>query len=203
MINQKTTQKIQGAVGELEVLVDIPEHAVKDRFAILCHPHPLYGGTMHNKVVSTMARTCHSLNIPSIRFNFRGIGQSQGEYDNAQGEVDDCLAVIKYVQTHYPNKKLWVMGFSFGAYIAAKVASMIHPELLVTIAPPIGKDYFGALPARSEPWILVQAQDDEVIDPDAVFEWYDNLQHQPTLIRFEKAGHFFHGNFTRAINRGS
>ncbi|MAZ39512.1 MAG: alpha/beta hydrolase [Legionellales bacterium] len=201
MINQKNTQQIQGAIGELEVILDFPENAVTDRFAILCHPHPLYGGTMQNKVVSTMARTCHDLGIPSIRFNFRGIGQSQGEYDDAKGEVEDCLAVLHYIQQHYPCRKIWLMGFSFGAYIAAKAASIASPELLVTIAPPVGKDYFGELPDRNAAWILVQAQDDEIIDANAVFNWYENLNHQPILIRFEQAGHFFHGNLVTLRER--
>jgi len=194
MLLEKQTQLISGKVGDLEVIIDIPENENDDTFAILCHPHPVYGGTMHNKVVTTMARTCHSLNVPSIRFNFRGVGQSAGEYDNAIGEIDDCLAVIDYVKQHYPNKKLWLMGFSFGAYIAAKSASMVNPELLVTIAPPVGKEYFENFPAREGSWVLVQARDDDVIDAQAVFDWYDSLNNKPELVEFDKAGHFFHGN---------
>jgi uncharacterized protein len=185
---------IQGTAGEIELLETIPLNDRKESIAVICHPHPLYGGSLRNKVVSTLARSSHELGIPSIRFNFRGVGQTQGVYDKGIGEVQDCVSVAQYALRAYPNRDLWLMGFSFGAFVAAKAASLLETALLVTVAPPVGKEYFGELPEREKPWILVQSLDDEVIDPFGVFSFYDSLAHKPNLIRFEKAGHFFHGH---------
>lgn len=189
---------IPGKAGNLEILIELPEKLNKplppfETVAVICHPHPLHEGSMHNKVVTTLARTCHDLHIISVRFNFRGVEKSEGTYAEGIGEIDDCLAVIDYMQKNYPHKTLWLMGFSFGAFIAAKAASIIETDLLVTVAPPLGKAYFGLFPERTKPWILVQSKDDKVIDAKAVFDWYETLQHKPTFLRFEDAGHFFHG----------
>lgn len=187
-------QFLQGAVGTIEMLVDFPEKEQPAAVAVICHPHPLFGGTMHNKVVSTLARVCKTLEIPSFRFNFRGVGKSEGTYDKTIGEIQDCLSVVAAAKAQYPDTPIWLMGFSFGAYVAAKAAAQEQPALLVTVAPPVGKEYFGDLPDRTAPWILVQAKDDEVINAEAVFAWYETLAHKPKLLEFAKAGHFFHGN---------
>lgn len=193
MLNQNNTLLIPGKAGQIEAIMDLPENANSDTIAIICHPHPLFEGTMHNKVVSTLHRACNQRNIPNMRFNFRGVGKSEGEYAGAEGGVEDCRSVINYLQNNYPHKNLWIFGFSFGAYVAAKTATQVATELLITVAPPVGKDYFGQLPERKQPWILVQAKDDKVIDAQAVYDWYDNLECQPQLISFDEAGHFFHG----------
>lgn len=194
MLNQDNTLLIPGKAGQIEAIMDMPENASTDTVAVICHPHPLFEGSMHNKVVSTLHRICKELTIPNLRFNFRGVGKSQGEYAGAEGGVEDCLSAIDYLKQNYPHKKLWILGFSFGAYVAAKTASETPAELLITIAPPVGKDYFGQLPERKHPWILVQSKDDQVIHAQAVYDWYDSLEHKPYFISFDAAGHFFHGN---------
>lgn len=193
MSTQANMLLIPGKAGQIEAIMDMPENANSDTIAVICHPHPLFEGTMHNKVVSTLHRVCHQLNIPNVRFNFRGVGKSEGEYAGAEGGVEDCLAVIDYLKESHPHKNLWIFGFSFGAYVAAKTATQVATELLITVAPPVGKDYFGQLPERKQPWILAQSKDDQVIDAQAVYDWYDSLEHQPYLISFDEAGHFFHG----------
>jgi alpha/beta superfamily hydrolase len=185
---------IPGPAGNLETLAEFTNEHESKYFAVICHPHPLQGGTMHNKIVSTLARTFKALHIPTLRFNFRGVGHSEGLFDKAQGEVDDCLAVIDYAKAHYPFEKLILAGFSFGSYIAARAAASREAELLISVAPPVPHYDFKTLPAREKPWIVVQADDDEVFNAQAVYDWLATLKNPPTLIQFSKAGHFFHGN---------
>lgn len=181
-------------MGQLELLYTAAEK--EDYIAVICHPHPLYGGTLQNKVVTTLSKVCTHFQIPHVRFNFRGVGQSSGVYDKGKGEQLDCLTALQYLRQRYPSAKLCLMGFSFGAFVAAAVAAKEETALLVTIAPPVGAAYFGDLPKRQAPWIIVQPEADEIIDPTAVFAWYATLQPAPDLIRFPETGHFFHGKLT-------
>ena len=104
MTNKNNKLFIPGKAGQIEAILDIPENSNPDTMAVICHPHPLYEGTMHNKVVSTLHRVCNQFNIPNLRFNFRGVGQSEGEYAGTEGGVEDCLAVIDYLKQNYPYK---------------------------------------------------------------------------------------------------
>src|SRR5262249_12064800 len=130
-----------------------------------------------------------------------GVGKSQGKYGNAVGEVDDLIAVIGWVKANFPaNFGLWLGGFSFGSYIAAKVATQIPVEQLILIAPPVHSTPFSTLPEITIPWLVVQGEKDEIVPVDQVFDWIRHLKHQPRVIRLPEVGHFFHGELIRLRN---
>ncbi len=169
--------------------------AEKDRraTAIICHPHPLYGGTMNNKVVTTLMHTFQHLGLRTVRFNFRGVGKSTGHYAEGQGELEDLLAVVQWVKAVRPHDAIWLAGFSFGAFIVIQAASQLPIAQLVTIAPPVPYFPLDQLPPITCPWVLVQGDQDEVVDSNQVMAWIETLHPQPKVIGMEGAGHFFHG----------
>jgi alpha/beta superfamily hydrolase len=183
---------IAGPAGELEAVLEDPE-CDSDRVAVVCHPHPLHGGSMQNKVVHTLARTFNRLGIPAFRFNFRGVGRSEGHHDDSRGETADALAVIDFAMRRFPGRKLWLAGFSFGARIALKVAAERDLDLLITVAPPVGRMDMTGIAQPGCRWIIVQGDNDELVDADAVVEWVDSLEPGPELMMFEGVDHFFHG----------
>ncbi len=187
------TLNIPGPAGNLETVIEHPAKPIGNTVAIICHPHPLHSGTMTNKVVTTLVRACQQLGIIAIRFNFRGVGQSEGHYDNAVGEQDDLKAVIAWAKKSYPNCKLWLAGFSFGSYIASKVASEMHVEQLITIAPPIIRFDFHSLPPLNCPWLIAQGELDDVVPAQKVIDWLKTRSENFQLIRMPDAGHYFHG----------
>lgn len=190
----ETTAIFSGPAGDLEVLVTPLANATSTTaVAIICHPHPLFSGTMHNKVVTTLARTFKDLGLHTVRFNFRGVGKSTGKFDNGIGELDDLFSIIKWVQDVCPNSPIWLAGFSFGSYIAAKASTQMTVEQLVCVAPPVINFAMHTLPPITCPWIVVQGDQDGVVSPEAVFEWVEKVERKPELIRMEGAGHFFHG----------
>ncbi|KTD22240.1 transmembrane protein [Legionella lansingensis] len=182
-----------GAEGSLEGLLTVPD-AVNHHFvALLGHPHSLQGGTMNNKVVTTMARAFKELKIPSLRFNFRGVGQSSGSYDDGRGESEDMLLLLQDWQKEKKDVRVLFAGFSFGSYVAYRAAAQHPHELLITIAPPVHHyDYRGFQPAP-HPWVIVQGDEDEVVSPSAVFDFAKESTPTLPVICFENTGHFFHG----------
>lgn len=193
-LKETTTKLITGPAGQLEIaLNESANEKHSGAFGIVCHPHPLYGGTMNNKVVTTLAKTFQGLGLNTIRFNFRGIGKSEGHYDNGNGELDDLLAVIDWVQRERAQHEIWLAGFSFGGFIAAKAATQIPIAKLVTVAPPVEHFSMQTLPPILCPWILVQGEQDDVVPPAEVFAWAEKRNPAPIIIRFPEAGHFFHG----------
>lgn len=188
----RETLDIIGPAGTLEAILEDPQ-VESDRVAVVCHPHPLHGGTMQNKVAHTLARTFNSLGVPALRFNFRGVGNSDGDFDQGIGETEDALAVLDYASHRFPGRRLWLAGFSFGARVALNVAARRALELLITVAPPVGRLDMTGIPQPSCRWIIVQGGSDELVDPDAVVAWVDSLEPGPELMMFEEADHFFHG----------
>jgi uncharacterized protein len=184
--------KIQGPAGLIEAVVSAPIEPARKFVGIVCHPHPLHQGTMTNKVVTTVVKAFQLAGITAIRFNFRGVGQSEGQHDYGVGEQDDLRAVIDWAKHHYPDYQLILAGFSFGSYIATKVASEVHPAALITIAPPVHNNDFAALPQIKFPWLVIQGDADEVVPVAAVFQWLETLLPQPTIIKMPGVGHFFH-----------
>ncbi|GAA4363075.1 alpha/beta hydrolase [Kangiella marina] len=184
---------IDGAIGAIEATLDTPNGDERNAVAVCCHPHPVHGGAMTNKVIHTVSRTLASLGIPSIRFNFRGVGASEGSYDEGEGEQQDLLKVIEWAQKEYPGRPLWLAGFSFGSWIAALQAKSHNAAQLISIAPPVNRFSFDNFEIPDCPWLVVMGDADEVVDPEAVFNWIDELKPQPELIKMPEAGHFFHG----------
>src|SRR5262245_6024769 len=154
----RTTSTIaSGPVGNLEVLLDEPELQHSPRYAALvCHPHPLMGGTMTNKVAHILARTFNDLGAPAVRFNFRGAGRSEGTHDDGRGETDDVLAMLAWTQQRWPQAKIWLAGFSFGAAMALRASLQQPVHRLVTVAPALRwlSQLEGKIPTC--PWLIVQ-----------------------------------------------
>ncbi|MCC7247189.1 MAG: alpha/beta hydrolase [Lysobacter sp.] len=188
-----------GPAGALEVAVEYPESDVPARavVAVVCHPLPTEGGSMHNKVVTMAARSLRELGLATVRFNFRGVGASAGEFDEGQGELDDLRAVAGWVRRQRPDVSLWLGGFSFGAYIALSGAAELQPAALIAIAPPAGRRDFARIAAPTMPWLVVQGDDDEIVDPQAVYDWVAGLAQtragtDAEVVRMPETSHFFH-----------
>jgi hypothetical protein len=183
---------IPGPAGPLQALVEDPggeRHAL----AVVCHPHPLYHGTMTNKVVHTLARAAVSLGAVAVRFNFRGVGASGGAWDEGRGETDDALAVVEWGRQQWPGLPLWLMGFSFGSYVALRAAPAAHGDLLVTVAPPVRRFPPGDSAPPAARWLIVQGEADELTDFREVREWAGGLTPAPELVLLPETSHFFHG----------
>ena len=186
---------LDGPDGALEVVVDFPEPAeARPLVAVVCHPLPTEGGTMHNKVVTMVARALRELGATTVRFNFRGTGGSAGEFDDGRGEREDLRTVVDWVQDARPGDRLWLAGFSFGAYVTLAAAADLLPDAVISIAPPAaGRGWdFAAIAAPDVPWLVVQGDADEIIDPQAVYAWIDGLARKPQLVRMPDTSHFFH-----------
>jgi hypothetical protein len=187
--------RLAGPAGALEALIETPAvlDAPPTAFGVVCHPHPLHGGTMDNKVVWTLARAFQELGAPTIRFNFRGVGASEGSHDAGRGEAADALAVIAHGRERWPQAALWLAGFSFGGVIAIRAAASAYPTRLVTVAPGITRVDVGDAPPPECPWLIVQGDADDVVPAEAVIAWARTLSPAPELTVLPGAGHYFHG----------
>lgn len=186
---------LQGPAGALEARLEVPEAGVARRAgcAIICHPLPTDGGTMDNKVVTTTARSLRELGITTLRFNFRGTGQSEGRYDGGPGERDDLRAVAEWLRASYPDHVLWLTGFSFGSYVSLRLNGELAPAALISIAPPVGRWDFEQVPVPSMPWLVVQGDADEIVDPQAVKTWFASIAApHGALVALPETSHFFH-----------
>ena len=192
-----TTLTLPGPAGGLEVAVDPPEADAAPRplVAVLCHPLPTEGGTMHNKVVTMAARALRELGATTVRFNFRGAGASEGTFDHGDGELDDLRAIVAWVRATRPGDTLWLAGFSFGAYVSLRAAAELQPALLLSIAPPAGRWDFDRIVTPTMPWKVIQGEEDEIVDPQAVYDWFATVSARhpdAELVRMPETSHFFH-----------
>jgi len=191
------TVSLPGPAGVLEVAVDPPEDAPRPLVAIVCHPLSTDGGTMHNKVVTMTARALRESGATTVRFNFRGVGASEGSFDEGRGESEDLQAVAAWVRAQRPDAQLWLAGFSFGAYVTIRNAAQLRPGMLISIAPPAaGRNWdFDAITLPDCPWLVIQGEADEIVEPQAVYDWVDKVARQreaPELVRMPDTSHFFH-----------
>lgn len=161
--------------------------------AVICHPHPLHGGSMQNKVVTMLERSLHERGLDTVRFNFRGVGASAGHYDDGHGEGDDLACVVEWARDGAPGQGLWLAGFSFGSYVSIRNARRLRADALISVAPPVGRWPFEDIALPGCPWWLIQGEQDEVVDPEAVYAWAGQLPSAPPLVRLPDTGHFFHG----------
>jgi hypothetical protein len=197
---------LQGPAGALEARLDLPTAALSAdplqpaAFAVVCHPHPLFGGTLTNKVVHTLARAFNDVGMPSLRFNFRGVGMSAGTHDEGRGEVQDVLAAVRYGRERWPRARLWLAGFSFGAVVAVRASTAALPAGLVAIAPAVDRlDLAGVMPAAA--WLVLLGDADEVVSPQRMLEWAHGLRPEPSTEVLAGAGHYFHGRLPQLRER--
>jgi len=184
---------IRGPAGELEAILESPGDAELKGVAVVCHPHPQHGGTMHNKVAHTLARSFVRSNFAVLRFNFRGTEGSDGVYDNGVGELDDALAAMAWMRQQKAEGPLWLAGFSFGAAIAIRAAVARDVAGLISVAPAIYR-FAGNLDDQPDcPWLIIQGDEDELVEIDKTVEWVDSLDPGPELLVVPGAEHFFHG----------
>ena len=195
MFKQARAEKlfIDGPVGRLEAIL---EHSTAEEplaAVVVCHPHPQHGGTMHNKVAHTLGRAFVRAGFASLRFNFRGTEESEGVYDEGDGELLDALAAIEWICARYSAVPLWVAGFSFGAAIAVKAAVATDVDGLISVAPAISRFASGLDTQPACPWLIVQGDLDELVDVDETVMWVDGLAPGPELLIIPEGEHFFHG----------
>lgn len=180
---------ITGTAGNLEGIVHLPDETPR-AIAVVAHPLPTMGGTMENKVVTTLAKTFVELGFAALRFNFRGVGNSSGEFDTGDGEVEDVLSIVRHAQQEFGHLPLILSGFSFGGYVSARAVPHLHPQphRLVLIAPAVGRF---AMPLVPHNTLLIHGEQDEVVALADVMDWA-RPQHLPIVV-LPEAGHFFHG----------
>lgn len=184
---------LDGPAGKLETISDTAEPAcARGGVAVICHPLTIEGGSMHNKVVTMVERALRESGLDTVRFNFRGAGNSQGEYDHGHGEGEDLAAVVAWVRRMRPHDVLWLAGFSFGSYVTIANAVRLRADVLVSIAPPVGRWPFDGVVLPTCPWLIVQGEADEIVEPQAVFDWAGTLEPRPELVRMPETSHFFH-----------
>ncbi len=192
---------VDGPAGSLEVLLDDPGTATVRAFGVVCHPHPLQGGTMDNKVVFTLARALQEHGLPTLRFNYRGVGRSVGRYDEGQGETQDALAVAAWGSARWPGVPVWFAGFSFGGFVAINAARQHGAQRVIVVAPAVGRLSNFKVDGPDCPWLLAQGDADDVVAPDAVLDWARAQVPPPTIAIFAGVGHFFHGRLNELRER--
>ena len=199
MLTRETPITIAGPVGDLEALwLDTPD---AKGVALICHPNPVQGGTMLNKVVSTLQRTARDCGLATLRFNYRGVGASAGSSDMHSGEVDDAQAAAAWLQERYPQLPITLLGFSFGGFVAAALGARLEAQgvsvtKLFMVAPAVHRLTAELPPAANCPLVVIQPETDEVIDPQTVYQWSAALGRAHELLKVAECGHFFHGKLT-------
>lgn len=192
MNSQTQRIQIEGPAGILEAMIDLPS-APERGTAVIAHPHPLFGGTMENKVVQTLARAFVQCGWKSVRFNFRGVGKSAGVHDNGVGESEDMLAVIRELA---PHDLLCLAGFSFGAFVASQALACLHgqrnPEKLVLVGTAVARFKVAEIPSElHERTLIVHGEQDDTVPLAAVMDWARPQTLPVTVV--PGVGHFFHG----------
>jgi alpha/beta superfamily hydrolase len=179
---------VAGPAGALEVAVNLPPGEPAG-IALVAHPHPLQGGSLDNKVAQTLAKTFAAIGYAAVRFNFRGVGASEGSFDEGVGETDDALAALAYARGRFGDAlPLALAGFSFGSYVQTRVAARVAFERLVLVGPAVGRFEVGDVPPET---IVVHGEEDDVVPLADVFAWA-RPQGLPVVV-FPGCGHFFHG----------
>jgi alpha/beta superfamily hydrolase len=185
---------ISGPAGQLEAELSVPDaYQTGDPIAVVCHPHSLYGGSLRNKVVHILADTLTDMGVASLRFNFRGVGKSEGEFDQGQGEQEDLRATVSWLQEHFPEAPLWLAGFSFGAFVAYRAHRRVGAQRLLLVAPPVSLFIFGGSEPVTIPWLVIQGAEDEIVPSREVENWVASQPNPPVFQLMEEASHFFHG----------
>lgn len=192
---------IDGPAGPLEILLEGSIETAPRAYGVVCHPHPLQGGTLDNKVVYALARALQDVGLPTLRFNYRGVGRSTGHYDEGQGETLDALAVAAWGAARWPGAAVWFAGFSFGGFVAINASRRQGAERVAVVAPAVGRLSTFKVQGPRCPWFLAQGDADEVIAPGAVLDWAREQVPAPEIALFPGVGHFFHGKLNELRER--
>lgn len=185
---------LEGPAGRLEALWEQPETPRTDFAGLVCHPHPLYGGTMHNKVVHHTSLALQSFGLPVLRFNFRGAGLSQGVHDQGRGETDDVRAALAWLRDEMPEAEIVLAGFSFGCWVGLRVACEAPlVKALIGVGVPANDSDFGFLEDCAKPKLFVQGSDDPFGSPANVLALAQRTAGPQQVIFVEGADHFFTG----------
>lgn len=196
MLARENPVMLDGPVGVLEALyLDVIDAR---GIALICHPNPSQGGTMLNKVVSSLQRIARDSGLTTLRFNFRGTGKSAGEHDMRSGEVDDAQAALAWLQAQHPDLPIYLFGFSFGGFVAGSLSGRLQRagiavEQLYLVAPAAMRFNAKHVLADNCKLTIIQPEDDEIIDPEWVYQWVSTLTQPHELLKVAECGHFFHG----------
>ncbi len=183
---------LDGPAGPLEALLQEHDARDHDLAAVVCHPHPLFGGTLHNKVVHRVASTLQAMGAAVLRFNFRGVGRSAGAFDQGEGELDDARAALAFLRGRYPAARRWVAGFSFGSWVASRLAAASPDvERLILVAPPVHTQSFEEMATCPVPKLVVQGLADDICRPENLARVYPGWAEPKRLMKVEGASHFF------------
>jgi uncharacterized protein len=187
-----TTQLIDGPSGPLEIAFTQPANAAPLALALICHPHPQFGGTMDNKVVQTLAKAFAELGFATLRFNFRGVGQSAGIFDDGIGETEDAATALAWARAELPEATpLVAAGFSFGCFVQTRLMPRSLPRQLVLVGPAVGRFQIADVPKDT---LVIHGEEDDVVPLSDALNWA-RPQGLPVTV-FPGAGHFFHGRLT-------
>ena len=197
---------VTGPAGRIEGLLQERDGTAPTLVALVCHPHPLYGGTLHNKVTHRLAATLFARGAAVLRFNFRGAGRSEGVHDRGRGELQDTLVMLDWLRRRHPAAPAWVAGFSFGAWVASRVAaSEPAVERLVLVAPPVHTQTFEEMRTCAFPKLVVQGTADDVCRPENLERVFPSWAEPKRLEWVEGASHFFDrklAELAAALERG-
>lgn len=192
---------LDGPAGRLEGVWHLPDACTEPgrstepaAVAVVAHPLPTMGGTMEHKIVTTLAKTFAELGYAALRFNFRGVGNSEGEFDSGNGEIEDLLTMVQHARDEFGHLPLILSGFSFGGYVTARAAQRLHPHAhkLVLVAPAVGRFEMPHVPHNT---LVLHGEHDEVISLSDALNWA-RPQHLPIVV-LPEAGHFFHGRLNQ------
>jgi alpha/beta superfamily hydrolase len=196
MMRGEARTTIRGPAGALEIAINRPDEGTEPRgLALVAHPLPTHGGTLDNKVVQTLAKTFVALGYVAVRLNFRGVGKSQGGFDEGPGETDDALAALAHARGEFPalaSRPPVLAGFSFGTYVQTRVAKMVAPERMVLVGPAVGRFSKDRVPPDT---IVIHGEEDEIVALSDVLAWA-RPQELPIVV-FPGCGHFFHGRLVQ------
>ena len=184
--DRRETVLLAGPAGQLEVVINRPL-SIPRGIALIAHPHPLYGGTLENKVVQTLASTFAELDCVALRMNFRGVGESQGKHDEGNGETDDMLFLADYAKREFGEVPIFLAGFSFGGFVQTRVATKLDISKLVLIAPAAGR--FDVAEVKPDT-LVIHGEQDDTVPLKAVMDWA-RPQNLPIVV-IPGADHFFH-----------